>query len=40
MENTKMLSKGGGIIIVGRGIPGVMKSAVIIIEEGLENSKS
>ena len=40
MEDSKMLLKGGGIIIVGRGIPEIMKSAIIITEEGLENNKS
>ena len=30
MEDSKMLLKGGGIIIVGRGIPEVMKSSIII----------
>ena len=40
MANSKMLEKGGGIIIVGRGISEVKKGAVIVVEEGMEQSKS
>ena len=31
MENSKMLDKGGGIIIVGRGVSEVKPGAVIVI---------
>ena len=31
MENSKMLEKGGGIIIIGRGISEVKKGAIFVV---------